>query len=206
MASRFIKKIRKSKIQAPWVSKVELPEFSVEPGTHPFITYLFLLSYGMPMLGERKWISSSLRTTPGSPKLCRHPSAAHSLALTTDQKVRASAGGGSIKDAQKVQGDLESRGNCGNTNKQKTDCNSKICWKPNTSKTILDYFQAIRTFMQKNYSCKCFLCLPQASISVHDKLQGFPSYISRLHNLARLTVERLVVSFLPNIVISSSGF
>jgi len=36
------------------------------------------------------------------------------LALRADQKVRATAGGGSTKDAQKVQGDLKGRCNCGN--------------------------------------------------------------------------------------------
>lgn len=36
VASRFSKNIKKSKIQAPHMSKVELPEFSGEPGTHTF--------------------------------------------------------------------------------------------------------------------------------------------------------------------------
>lgn len=36
VASRFSKKIKKSEIQASRMSKVELLEFSVEPGTHSF--------------------------------------------------------------------------------------------------------------------------------------------------------------------------
>lgn len=71
---------------------------------------------------------------------------------------------------------------------------------------ILIFFQVVRTFMPKNYSYKCFLCLPQATISVHGQLQGFPPYISRLPNLSGFTGECFVISFLPHTVISSPDF
>lgn len=84
VASGFSRNIKKSKIQAPWISKVELPEFSVEPGTRPF-NNLPVPQLRVANAWGEKMNSSTLRTT-GQPGAAQGPIS--STVIGIDSKPR----------------------------------------------------------------------------------------------------------------------